>query len=322
MSSLDAYPEPELPPVDARLAEPDTRFEILDGVVSYVAPADAPHGTRHPKLAALLEAHVGPEFDVAVDMLTRVSRTSDIAPDASVFPLARDPRTGGRQLEHLAFELVSTQTLRNAGRKTAQLVARGVRRVFAIDVVRDRAFEWSAALGGWTALDPALRIEDPVFAVSLPVAALLRSAKTDDAVAQALIRKHNPVIEAAVAEGKRAGLMEGKRAGLTEGKRAGLMEGKRAGLTEGKRAGLTEGKRAGLTEGKRAGLTEGKRAGLTEGLLCGRRAAVLDVLAARGIAVAVDERARILAEPDLERLGRWLARAVTCNAACELFEAP
>ena len=39
----------------------------------------------------------------------------DIAPDVSVYPAGPDPTTGGRQLEQLAFEIVSTQSLRNAG---------------------------------------------------------------------------------------------------------------------------------------------------------------------------------------------------------------
>jgi hypothetical protein len=76
-------------------------------------------------------------------------------PDVSVYPDAPDPRTGGRQLEQLAFELASTQSLGHAGRKAAKLAGRGVRRVFAIDVERSRALEWSAALGAWRELDPA-----------------------------------------------------------------------------------------------------------------------------------------------------------------------
>ena len=44
-------------------------------------------------------------------MLTRTSEKGDMAPDASVHPAAPDPRTGGRQLEDLAFEVVSTERL-------------------------------------------------------------------------------------------------------------------------------------------------------------------------------------------------------------------
>jgi Uma2 family endonuclease len=87
--------------VDERLVAPESRFEIWDGRVEYVAPADEPHGTRHSKISALLEAHVGSDYEVASDMLTRTSAVDDIVPDASVFPLARDPETGQRQLEEL-----------------------------------------------------------------------------------------------------------------------------------------------------------------------------------------------------------------------------
>lgn len=63
----------------------------------------------------VLKAHAAPEFLVAVDMLTRTSRIDDIAPDASVYPAARNPTTGGRQLEHVAFEISSTEGLGHAG---------------------------------------------------------------------------------------------------------------------------------------------------------------------------------------------------------------
>jgi hypothetical protein len=59
--------------------------------VEYVAPAAEPHATRHSKLSALLEAHVGDGYEVASDMLTRTSALDDVAPDASVFPAARGP---------------------------------------------------------------------------------------------------------------------------------------------------------------------------------------------------------------------------------------
>jgi Uma2 family endonuclease len=127
-----------VPAVDARLVAPESRYEVDEGRVVYVAPADEPHGSRHSKVSALLEAHVRGDRDVASDMLTRSSELSDVAPDASVFPRARDPRTGGRQLEELAFEVVSTERLNEAGAKARKLAGRGVRRVFAIDVVRHR----------------------------------------------------------------------------------------------------------------------------------------------------------------------------------------
>ena len=254
-SSSATYADPDLPPIDARLAEPEARDEIHDGELVHVPPANEPHGTRHSKISALVEAHVASEFDVASDMLTRTSRTNDFAPDVSVFPRARDPRTGGRQLEQLAFEVVSTESLGHAGGKAAKLVARGVRRVFAIDVERARALEWSRVLATWSVLDTSAHLEDPALAAPLPIEALVVAAKADDAVVRAFVIKRNPVIEAVRAEGKREARAE----------------------------------------------------------------AILDILAARGVALNPTERARILGEYDPDRLRRWVASASTCANTTELF---
>jgi Uma2 family endonuclease len=214
MSSFDAtHVDHEQPAVDARLVAPGARYEIEDGVVVRVPPADEPHGTLHAQLSALLEVHAGAARDVAVDMLTRASETSDVAPDVSVFPSARDPVTGGRQLEELAFEIVSTQTLASAGSKAAKLVARGVRRVFAIDLARQRALEWSTELGTWSVLDPTAAIDDPALAVPLPIELLVRGANADDAIARALLAKHNSVLDDALAHAVARALAEGAARG-------------------------------------------------------------------------------------------------------------
>jgi Uma2 family endonuclease len=202
--------EAELPDIDDRLVAPDTPYEILDGELVYVSPADEPHGTLHVQLAALVEAHTGLEFEVACDMLTRTSKTDDIAPDISVFPAARHPETGRRQLEHLAFEIVSTRSISDAGRKAAKLIARGVRRVFEIDVERSRMLEWSASRDRWSELT-APCIEDPALDVPLPIDVLVTTVKADDAVARALLAKHNPVLVAHRAEGFAEGQLAGKR---------------------------------------------------------------------------------------------------------------
>jgi hypothetical protein len=224
--SLDvAGAESGLPDLDDRLVEPGTRHEMLDGELVHVPPADAPHAERQFQLCPLIEAHTGPEFKAACELLTRISRRDDVAPDVSVYPAARDPATGRRQLEQLAFEVVSTQSLGDAGRKAAKLAARGVRRVFAIDVERSRALEWSTALGTWSMLDAAGHITDPAFVVPLPIEMLVRSARTDDAVARALVAKHNAVIEAIRAEDRAESRAEGKAEGRAEGKAEGKAEG-------------------------------------------------------------------------------------------------
>ena len=213
---MSSFPEPraaELPAVDERVIAPESRYELLDGRLVHVAPADLPHGVRHAQILALIEAHVGLEFQVACDMLTRTSRTDDFAPDVSVFPAAPHPETGGRQLEQLAFEVVSTQSLGHAGKKAAKLVARGVRRVFAVDVERSRLLAWSTAIDDWSQVD-APCIEDPALDVALPVDALVHTVKADDAVARALLAKHNPVLEATKTEAHAQGHLAGKREAL------------------------------------------------------------------------------------------------------------
>ena len=97
---------------DSDLVVSECGYEIDDGELVRVPAADRLHAERHAKLSALLEAHVAEDFKVAIDMLTRTSQIDDIAPDASVFPRARNPQTGRRRLEHLAFEIVSAQTRR------------------------------------------------------------------------------------------------------------------------------------------------------------------------------------------------------------------
>ena len=207
----------ELPPIDERLVVPETPYEMEDGKLVYVAPADPPHAEHHTTLATLLNMHAAPSFRVAVDMLTRTSKVDDIAPDASVFPRAPDPRTGGRQLEHLAFEVVSTQRLGHAGKRARKLLDRGVRRVFAIDVEPGRVFEWSRELDSWSILDRNGAITDPALAVPLPIAALLRVIATDNAVARALLAKRNEVIEDFGREREDLGHARGVAEGLSRG---------------------------------------------------------------------------------------------------------
>lgn len=189
----------ERPEVDERLVMPECGYEIVDGEVCVVSLAHEPHGYCHARLAGLLGAHAASGYAVAVDMLTRTSATSDFAPDASVYPAARAPRTGGRQLEELAFEVVSTESVAHAGRKAASLRERGVRRVLAIDVERGRVLEWSIATAAWEVFGVGAAIEDPALAVPLRIGDLVDAASTDDAIARALLAKGNPVLTKALA---------------------------------------------------------------------------------------------------------------------------
>jgi Uma2 family endonuclease len=268
-----------LPDVDERLVMPETRFEVLDGKVEFVAPSDEPHGSRHSKISALLEAYAASGYDVASDMLTRTSAKNDLAPDASVFPSARDPGTGGRQLEELAFEVLSTERVGHAAKKARALTERGVRRVFAIDVERKRALVWSATTNTWQMLPLDSAIDDQALALPLPLRALVEAISCDDAVAQALLAKKNPVIATALARAERKGKAEGRRAGKVEGRR------------------------------------EGERAGAIKGAI----KTLLAVLAARGLDVRKKHEKQIRSTADEAVLAAWIVRAVNCASVDELL---
>jgi Uma2 family endonuclease len=286
-ASLESERRASLPDVDERLVMPETRYEAIDGKITYVCPSDEPHGTYHSMIAALLGAYVVPTHRVAVDMLTRTSAKNDLAPDASVFPAERDPRTGGRRIEELAFEVVSTETLPHAGRKAQKLLARGVRRVFAIDVERRRALEWSRRTDTWEILAPDGAIVDPTLVIPLPLLPLADAVRADDAVANALLAKKNPVLQEALDKAERRGERKGKRKGKREGKR----------------------------EGEREGELKGKR----EGELKGKRDAVLRLLTRAGIALEDEDRARILGCSDTATLDAWLDRVVGARTAVEVL---
>ena len=213
-----------LPP-DERIAEPQSRHEIIDGQRVYVPPADEPHATEHQTLSYLLGAHVAPGYLAALDMLTRTSETSDYAPDASVFPAERDPDTGGRLLEELAFEIASTQSRASATRKARGLADRGVRRVFCLDIQRREVLEWDSDADDWQRLAADVAITDRCLIRPLRVAALLSAAASDDEVARALLAKENPVLQGVRAEARAEGLAEGEARGEARGRSEGEARG-------------------------------------------------------------------------------------------------
>ena len=206
-------PEP-LFAVDDHFIKEDSGVEAVRGMILMAPPADEPHATLHFSLAYVLGAHVGADWVGAVDMLTRTSRDSDFAPDASVFPAARDARTGGRQLEELAFEIAATQPLDAAGEKARELVRRGVRRVFCIVVKHRRLLEWSRETDTWSPMPDAASIEDRCFVRPLPARALVDAAAGDEAVARALVTRGHPVLRELEARGEARGEVLGLVRGL------------------------------------------------------------------------------------------------------------
>lgn len=218
--------EPRRPAVDERLVAPGTRYEALDGQLLFTPPADEPHGTAHLDLAAVLRVHATDSYRGAVDMLTRTTEVGDHAPDASIYPRERDPETGGRKLEELAFEIVSEQSMSVPTRKARDYIERGVRRVFCLDLGKRRALEWSRAKDDWEELSVDASIADACFVRPLPVRVLLDAASVDDAIAEALLAKKNPKIEAKIAAARAEAVLHVLAARdviVTEGDRARVL---------------------------------------------------------------------------------------------------
>ena len=207
--------------VDDRLVAPEARAEIVDGQLHMAPPALEDHAVPHAKLAYVLGAHATASFIVAVDMLTRTSVANDFAPDVSVFPVERT-QAGGRQLEHLAFEIVNEQALAVQTTKARELVRRGVRRVFCVVVAKQKILEWSRETDSWAAT-PVETIDDPCFAHPVPTASIL-GASADDAVAAALRAKHHPAFDKVRDEGRDEGRAEGRDEGRAEGLRIAIRD--------------------------------------------------------------------------------------------------
>lgn len=208
-----------LPAVDAHRVPSESRYEILHGQQLYAAPAHEEHGRAHADLATLLTTHTIPRYTTGVDMLTRVSEDSEIAPDACVYPKARDAQ-GHRQLERLAFEIADSTTPNRLKDRARLLAERGVHRIFCIDIQEWNVLEWNKASNDWKKLSLDSTIEDECLLRPLSVEALLDSAKQDDEIAKAILLRHNAIIEQALQrkekEGEAKGMQEGEAHGLRE----------------------------------------------------------------------------------------------------------
>jgi hypothetical protein len=167
---------------------------MIGGRRLQASPAKAPHAIQHGRLDYVIGASVAPGYQTASDLLTRHDEESDFASDTSILKEGEDPQTGTRHLEEVAFEVVSEQNEKEVTEKARRMTRRGVRRVFAIFLKKERVAEWSASEGKWKKLGPDSPIEDRCFVQPLEPSALLDAAAAEDAVAHALIAKNNPVI--------------------------------------------------------------------------------------------------------------------------------
>jgi len=250
------------PSLDERLAQPETREEVLRGERVLAQPALAPHGDLHFGLDYVLGAHVSPGFIGSTDLLTRAAHDSDFATDTCIRRAGDDPGTGTRYLEEVAFEVVHAQPLKKATERAEDWSRRGVRRIFGVFVKKGTVEEWVPKAKRWRALDPGGVVRDPCLLRPIAVKAVFDAGVADDEVARALEAKNNPVIVAIKAESE----------------------------------------------------ARGEQRGLA--------AAVLAVLANRGLAIPPRVREAIQRSEDLARLHRWLARAMVVATADEVLDEP
>lgn len=283
-------PRPVQNPED-HLVEPETRAEMFQGERMEASPARPGHGDTHQRLGIVVGLSASPEYIVSTDLLTRHGPGDDFATDTCVRKAGIDPATGHRYLEELSFEVFHTQARAHAERRAQVVVGSGVRRMFGLFVrptdeeaeaeghVEISVEEWLPKAKKWKRLSVGDAIEDACLASPLPVSALIDAAMMDKAVVEALAANSSP----ALAEFGQTHFRDGKREGFRDGKREGFRDGVAFG--------------------------ESRR----------QREALLSVLEHRGIALTPEQRARVEACDELERLEQWFSRALSARSADELW---
>ncbi|MEU5864845.1 MULTISPECIES: hypothetical protein [unclassified Nonomuraea] len=83
---------------------------------------------------------------------------------------------------------------------------------------------------------------------------------------------------------------------------------------------VAESRAEGMAEGIAEGEARGEAMGQARGEAKGEAKAILRILAARGIAVREEEAERVFRCTDLDVLESWIDRALTVEAAEELFD--
>ena len=228
------FPGETFPPPDEHLVEPETDREMIDGQIIQVSPANPPHADRTVDISYVLRAHVAPNYVASADLLTRVSDENDFATDACIRKAGTDAQ-GHRHLEELSFEVKYTQSESSLKKRARMLTRRGVRRVFAVyvrveyldgaEIVKAGPVkEWSRDKNDWEKLDDDYVIKDPCLQQPIAVRSLLDAVQADNAVAQALIDKHNPVIDRLVREESQQAIREERRQAVRDLCRAFAIE--------------------------------------------------------------------------------------------------
>jgi hypothetical protein len=207
-----------MPRLDEHLVQEGTREEVLRGQRLIAAPAKPPHADPHARLDYLITAAAASGYVTSSDLLTRAGPGSEFATDTSVRREGIDPATQTRYLEELAFEVVSTQSLREITARAEDLSNRGVRRLIAVFVKKGEVAEWSASTMSWVPLSLDSKLDDPTLARPVLIRALFDAGVADNEVVESLAAKGNPRLaqrEAAKhAQGLELGRREGRREGL------------------------------------------------------------------------------------------------------------
>ncbi len=210
-----SQPTLRMPGVDDRLAIPEAGEEYVDGVRYEVLAGEAEHADPQCQLAYVVRACVAEGYIASTELLTRVDQGSDFATDVCVRRAGMDPRTRQRYLEELSFEVANTQTLGKLEKRAKKLMARGVRRLFAVMVEEGQIREWTQR-GGWRVRSESGEIRDRTFGRALRIRAILDAAEADRMVVEALWAKREPHLVKLVDQGREEGREEGRAKGLAE----------------------------------------------------------------------------------------------------------
>ena len=223
-------PAMRMPGVDDRLAVPEAGEEYFDGVRYEVMAGESEHADPQCQLAYVVRACVAEGYVASTELLTRSDIGSDFATDVCVRQAGEDPRTGQRYLEEVSFEVANTQTLADLAARARTLVARGVRRVFAVMVAEQEVREWLST--GWRVRPQRSEIRDRVFKRPLRIRAIVDAADADRLVAEALWAKREPFLVRVAHKERAEGRAEGHAEGRAEGRAEGHAEGHAEGLAE------------------------------------------------------------------------------------------
>jgi hypothetical protein len=225
-----------MPRLDEHLVRDGVREEVLRGQRLVAAPAKEPHADPHCRLDYLISAAAASGYVTSSDLLTRAGPGSEFATDTSVRRTGIDPATGTRYLEELAFEVVSTQSMREITERAEDLSNRGVRRLIAVLVKKGEVVEWSAVRKCWVPLSLDSTLADPTLARPVLIRAVFDAGVADNEVIESLAAKGNPRLAQREAAQHQLGLEQGLQQGLQQGFEQGLQQGLQQGVQQARRA--------------------------------------------------------------------------------------